>query len=559
MANFLKMALTSAIKGLLELGWSHRRIARELGVHRETVGRYAQQENPASVAGFGVTAGSESKPATVTPGSDAESAPKPATVTAGSQSLCQPYFDIISGKLEQGLSAQRIFQDISSENGFSGSYPSVKRFVKRLGEQTPLPFRRMECEPGAEAQVDFGTGTWIIDSDGKKRNHVFRICLSFSRKSYSEGVFRQDTETFIRCLENAFRSWGGVPKTLVLDNLKAAVTQADWYDPELNPKIVEFARHYGIIILPTKPYMPRHKGKIENGVKYVKNNALKGRTFTSLGGENEHLQNWERQVADTRIHGTTRKQVGKLFEEVEKSTLQPLPAEPFPFYHEGKRTVHRDGHIEVGRAYYSVPPEYLGREIWVRWDSRLLRVFNQKFEQIAVHGLALPGKFSTDAKHISDRKISSVERGAEYLVNKAFLIGSDAGSWAKEVINVRGIQGIRTLQGFISLASKHSSDVINKAGKQALTLGCYHLRPVRELCNRMESEETVEFQESHAVIRPMAEYQQLLFNERSIDEPPTDTFPQTAEAVGPDCHAGRPAAGGGEFQLNPPGISRTAG
>lgn len=514
MANFLKMVLLSLIKGLLDQGWSHRRIARELSVNRETVGRHARQENQALSASSGVAAGSESKPATVATGSDMESGSKPATVAAGSQSLCQPYFDIIKGKFEQGLSAQRIFQDISSENGFSGAYGSVKRFVKRFGEETPLPFRRMECAPGEEAQVDFGTGAWILDGDGRKRSHVFRIVLSHSRKGYSEAVFRQDTESFIRCLENAFRSWGGVPKTLVPDNLKAAVIKADWYDPLLNPKIVEFARHYGIVILPTKPYTPRHKGKIENGIKFVQNNALKGRTFTSLGGENEHLRSWERHVADTRIHGTTRKQVGKLFEEVEKAALQPLPAEPFPFYNEGERTVHRDGHIDVGRAYYSVPPEYLGREVWVRWDSRLLRVFNQKFEQIAVHGLALPGKFTDDPAHISDKKISSVERGADYLVNKASLIGPDAGAWAKGVIQVRGLHGIRTLQGFVALARKHSSDVVNNAGKHALHRGCYHLPAVRELCKRKEDKETVEFQETHAIIRPMAEYQQLLFNDK---------------------------------------------
>jgi transposase len=435
--------------------------------------------------------------------------------SAGSQSLCQPYFEVITGKLELGLTAQRIFQDIKSENGFSGGYSSVKRFVRRLGNETPLPFRRMECEPGEEAQVDFGTGAWIINQDGRRRSHVFRIVLSHSRKGYSEAVFKQNAESFIRCLENAFRAWGGVPKTLVPDNLKAAVIKADWYDPDLNPKLEEFGRHYGIVILPAKPRTPRHKGKVENGVKYVQDNGLKGKIFTSLALENEHLRNWERQIADTRIHGTTRKQVGKLFEEAEKAALQPLHAEAFPFFEEGKRTVHRDGHIEMAKAYYSVPPEYLGREVWVRWDSRLVRVFNKKSEQIAVHSRALPGKFATDAVHISSRKISGVERGAEHLVNKA--------------------------------------------GKSALELGCLRLKPVRELCGRREEKEIVEFQETHAVIRPMAEYQQHLFNERSFNEPSTDALPQTTEAVGPDCHAGRAIAGGDELKPQPPGVLGASG
>ena len=118
----------------------------------------------------------------------------------------------------------------------------------------PLPFRRMECAPGAEAQIDFGKGASIVTADGKrKRPHLFRLVLSHSRKGYSEVVPRQTTELFLRCIENAFWRFGGVPRTLVPDNLKAAVLQADWYDPELNPKIIAFCEHYGTVLLPTRP------------------------------------------------------------------------------------------------------------------------------------------------------------------------------------------------------------------------------------------------------------------------------------------------------------------
>jgi transposase len=163
--------------------------------------------------------------------------------------------------------------------------------------------------------VDFGTGAPVVIPAGqplpmgvktrRRRTHVFRIILSHSRKAYSEVVYRQTTDDFIRCLENPFHYFGGVPKTLVIDNLKAAVTKADWYDPELNPKIQSFCAHYGTVILPTKPRMPRHKGKVEGGVKYVQSNALKGRTFESLPDQNRFLIEWESCVADTRIHGTT--------------------------------------------------------------------------------------------------------------------------------------------------------------------------------------------------------------------------------------------------------------
>jgi transposase len=153
----------------------------------------------------------------------------------------------------------------------------VRRFVTHLQQTRPLPFRRIECAAGEEAQVDFGSGAWIEQSDGKRRRpHIFRIVLCHSRKGYSEASYRQTTEDFVRCLENAFWAFGGVPKVLVIDNLRAAVKQPDWYDPELNPILESFCRHYNVVILPTKPRTPRHKGKIERGVGYVKGNALYG-------------------------------------------------------------------------------------------------------------------------------------------------------------------------------------------------------------------------------------------------------------------------------------------
>lgn len=533
MSNRLKMAKLHAVIGLLEQKWSYRRIARELGVDRDTVARYDRLRH------------NRGNPAIVPPDSQLSGGSNAAIPTAGSVSFleallflntgrppgrpsqCEPFSDVITKKLQEGLSAQRIWQDLVSDNGYTGSYCSVKRFVSRLGESTPLPFRRMECDPGEEGQVDFGFGAWIIEQGKRRRPHILRIALSHSRKSYSEPIWRQTTENFIRSLENAFRTFGGVPKTLVIDNLKAAVKNADWFDPEINPKVVEFARHYGIVILPTKPYTPRHKGKIEGGIKYVKNNALKGRVFSSLEEQKQFLIRWEKDVADTRIHGTTKKQVRRIFEEVERPALQPLPPEPFPFYHEGKRKVHRDGHVEVAKGYYSVPPEYLGREVWVRWDSRLVRAFNGQFEQIAVHPRVAPGKFNTSRSHLADQKISAVERGAEYMLRKTINIGTEASLWAQAMLDTRGIEGVRVLQGFIHLARKYPARAINQASRIALNAGMFRLRPLKEIIKRYSSQQELEFAESHPIIRPLSEYQKLISvsfkvdNERSDNEPTT--------------------------------------
>lgn len=262
------------------------------------------------------------------------------------------------------------------------------------------------------------------------------------------------------CFERivSVRSIGVLPRRVgwwPFHNLKAGVEQPDWYDPELNPKLRSFAEHYGLAVLPTKPRTPRHKGKIESGVGYVKKNALKGHGFDRLEQENQHLLDWETTVADVRIHGTMRQQVGKVFAEVERPALLPLPIERFPLFEEGQRTVHRDGHIEVAKAYYSVPPEYLGRPLWARWDGRLVRIFDQKMASIAVHLQIEAGKFSTQAIHVADEKISGVERGAEWLLIRVRRIGPQATLWAEAMLQDRGIEGVRVLQGLRSLGERH--------------------------------------------------------------------------------------------------------
>ena len=528
MANQLKMAEIDAIIALHQRNWSIRRIARELGIHRDTVARYVhgrgadsnQAGAPLGISGDEAAdppvGPADSRPGEGGPADPARaplcSAPGAAEPRHQQSSLCEPWRQVILDKLDAGLTAQRIYQDLVSECGFAGKYHSVRRFVKRLGQGLPLPFRRMECGPGEEAQVDFGSGVPITGPAGRRRRtHVFRIVLSHSRKGYSEVVYRQTTEEFIRCLENAFWHFGGVPHVVVLDNLKAGVEKPDWYDPELNPKLRLFAGHYGVAFLPTKPRTPRHKGKIESGVGYVKKNALKGRVFTSLEEQNRHLLDWESNVADLRIHGTMRRQVAKVFAEAERPALRPLPAGRFPWFEESRRTVHRDGHIEIGRAYYSVPPEYLGRQVWARWDSRLVRIFNTRFEQIAVHVWHEPGRFSTQRQHIAAEKISSVERGVEWLLGRIRRIGPHAARWAEGVLQVRGIEGVRVLQGLLSLAKRHHVDHLEHACEVAHSHGAYRLRTLRQLIGRQQpKQQEFAFMEEHPLIRPLCEYQQFI-------------------------------------------------
>lgn len=490
--NRLAVSLQQSIHTLHAQGWSARRIARELGLHRETVGRELRISKPAKVA----------------TGSAAEAEAKPAKVATGSRSLCEPHRELITAALVQGLSAIRIHQDLVAEHAFAGRYNTVKRFVHVLSDAAPLPFRRIETAPGEEMQVDFGQGAPVIDpTSGKRRRpHLFRATLSFSRKGYSEVVWRQDTESFLRCLENAFRHFGGVAKTVIPDNLKAAVLQADWFDPELNPKLTSFAEHYGTVILPTKPRTPQHKGKVEAGVKYVQNNALKGRTFGSLAEQNQYLDQWEARVADTRIHGTVRQQVEALFTKQEQPALQPLPAGLFPSFHEARRSVHRDGYVEYKKAYYSVPPEHVGRQVWVRGEAKLLHIYTLLMRQIAVHTLVEAGRFATDATHVHPHKRNAIEWGGDYLLERCKLIGPHSGAWAAAMYGNRGPIGMRVLQGLLQLARKHPVGQLEQASEKAVRHSCWRLRDLRRLMEQGDQVVQVDFLQEHELIRDLSAY-----------------------------------------------------
>jgi transposase len=529
MSNLLKVAMIDLILSLHRQGLSQRRIASELGINRETVARYLSRSRdaakPAIAPSGSIDAEAESKPANAPSGS---AAPERGTNTdlppsplvpervgrrRGRRSDCELWREVIQAKCDLGLSAQRIYQDLVTEHSFTGTYFSVRRFVRRLTPASQLPFRRLECGPGDEAQVDFGTGARIVGPDGKRRKtHLFRIVLSHSRKAYSEVVYRQTTDEFLRCLENALRQFGGAPRRLVIDNLRAAVKKADWFDPELNPKVRSFAEHYGFVFLPTRPYIPRHKGKVENGVGYAQDNALKGRVFSSLEEQNSFLREWELTVADTRIHGTTRLQVGKHFADAERGVLLPLPLAPFPSFREGRRIVHRDGHVEVERAYYAVPPEYLAREVWVRWDGRMVRIFSERMQQIAAHARQERGRFSTPPQYIAAEKITGVERGTAWLLGRvANRLGPQSTAWAQAMIEARGVEGVRVLQGLLSLAGRHPAPAIEQACKLALGYGAFYLRTIRALIERQApQQELLPLLNEHPMIRPMSEYGQFV-------------------------------------------------
>lgn len=480
MSNITKVELQQSIQNLHKQGWSQRRIARELGIHRLTVSRYI----------------GDSK-CTI---SQAEK--------SGRRSDCEAYREAIKTRVENGLSSERIRQDLVFEYGAEVSYDSVNRFVKTLDIAPDKRVFRMECEPGQEAQIDYGTLYLPIGENGRKKKvHVLIVTLSHSRKSYVEAALSQNSESFLRSLENAFRHFGGVPERLCPDNLKAAVSKADWYEPDLNPKLRDFARHYGTLIMPSRPYTPTDKGKVEAAVKYVKNNALKGKDFSSLAEVNEHLRWWTAHVADKRIHGTTKQQVCTLFEEAEKAALKPLPTSLFPCYQEGRRSVHRDSYVELKGAYYEVPAQYVGEKVWVRWDAAMVRIFDAKMQKIASHTRAPKGQFS-HALGVGGCR-GSVQQTINSVRNRIVPIGDHVLRWADNMIAAQQEGALRRLYGLLDLRKKYTTARLNEAARKANIHGQYSLRELKQWLSSPHEQEAFSFLQRHELIREPDSYDAL--------------------------------------------------
>ena len=479
MSNIIKMEQQEAISGLKAQGWSDRKIAKELGLHRSTVKRHSTSKCTISQTG-----------------------------KAGRTSQCAAYKTEIKEWYESGLSIERIHTDLKLKHDYEGSYHSVYRFVKSLDGSVTKRVYRMECEPGQEAQIDYGTLHLRIGENGRlKKIHILLVTLSHSRKSYVEAVLTQNSESFLRSLENAFRYFGGVPYRLCPDNLAAAVKKADWYEPEINPKLRSFAAHYGTLIMPARPYTPTDKGKVEVGVKYVKNNALKGKHFESLAEVNAHLCWWTTHIADKRIHGTTKRQVGAHFEADERPALKPLPTSLFPSFEEGRRSVHRDSYVEVKGAYYEVPAQYIGKSVWARWDGKMVRIFDQKMERIATHTRLEKGMFSKVLGVEGCR--GSVEESVRYYRNRVIGMGEHTLRWADTLIAKCSDTALRRLQGLLGLKKKYTKAQINEAARKANIHGQHTLKELRLwLCNPQD-QEIFSFLEQHELIRNPQSYDSI--------------------------------------------------
>ena len=267
---------------------------------------------------------------------------------------------------------------------------------------------------------------------------------------------------------------------MVLDNLKEGVLTPDIYDPALNPLYRDVLAHYGAVAMPCRVRDPDRKGKVESGVAHAQKTPLKGQRFESIEAAQSHLDRWEERWADTRIHGTTKRQVVAMFAE-EKPLLQPLPLEPFRYYQYGERTVHLDGCVEVEAAYYSAPPGWIGRLVRVQWDGLFVRLLDPRTGQLLREHL----RQARGRHRIKDEDRSRrTPPGTVQLLARAGRAGAHIGTLARGMYERQAESAVRRIQGLLSFAKKYGVARVDDACAAALELEVYEYRFVRRYLER---------------------------------------------------------------------------
>ena len=377
---------------------------------------------------------------------------------------------MIEAALALGRNAMAIWQDLVTTHGFSAQYASVRRFVLRLrGPTGPEAHAVIQTPPGEEGQVDYGQGPMVRDPKTRKyrRTRLFVFTLGFSRKSVRLIVFRSSARVWAELHEKTFRRLGGVPSITILDNLKEGVLRPDIYDPALNPLYRDVLAHYGVTALPCRVRDPNRKGKCESAVGHAQRTPLKGLRFEDLAAAQDYLDHWETRWADTRIHGTTKRQVATMFAE-ERPHLRPLPPTPFRYYAFGTRTVHLDGCVEVAYAYYRVPPKRVGTEVLVEWDDRTVRILDLcTNELLREHERQHPGQYREAPE---DRPRRTPPETLQ-LLNRATRVGDHVGKLAHVIYAEDPLPAVRRILGLLALARKYGAIPVNAACAVALDLG----------------------------------------------------------------------------------------
>jgi transposase len=460
----------------LQKGESGRRIARDMRISRPTVHKYHQlAEREGYLEPGAPLPDNDTLQATLGPG------PQPPRTP----STLEPYREVVTDYLKLDLEMTAIWQRLRDNYGYTGSYSAVRRFVRHLAPTVPEAFVRVNTGPGEDLQVDFkSVGPLYDPATGRLRTaYAFVATLCYSRHQYAELVFDQKVPTWIALHRRAFEFFGGVPRRIIPDNLKAAVLEALVYDPVLGEAYRQMGLHYGFLISPTTPGVPRHKGKVESGVHYVQRNFMAGQQFADIHCANRRLQTWVMEVAGVREHGTTHQPPLLLFRETEQAALLPLPDEPFSLSEIRMVKVHSDCHVSIDGSYYSVPYTFVGQKLDAYIHERIVELF-QGQHLVATHVRCRePGQWQTRLDHYPPHKAEYLRRTPDYCRQIASRIGPSTHQVVEALLADRPLDRLRSVQAILRLEETVGPKRLEAACARALYYGDVRYRRIKEILN----------------------------------------------------------------------------
>lgn len=512
MKSHLRITLDTLLKG----GATQREIERRTGVDRKTIRHYARTANSPGVAtGSGADGSQTPPPRPPAPG---------ATISSGATpSACEGHRGWIESQVSLGRNAMSIYQDLVEGHGFSHRYNSVKRFVANLRTREPERFDVLEFAPGEEAQVDYGEGAPTLYKPGKyRRPWLFVMTLAYSGKSFRKTVWKTDQEVWARLHEQAFRALGGVPRYVVLDNLREGVIRPDLYAPELNPVYAALLAHYGVVADPCRVQDPNRKGSVEAAIGHTQGTALKGRRFDSIEAQNAWLAHWEERWAALRIHGRKKRQVLEMFRE-EQPHLRALPTEGFRFFKQAARTVDDAGLVQVEGSYYAALPAVPHSEVTVRIFDREIEILDLEGQLLRRHAKSLrKGSFAIEA---ADR-LFNPSRETARLLARAARIGPHAAALGRELFARLGRPGQRAIYGLANLPRRYARADIETVCARLLEADCVSYAALRQALERKQAAAIPAAEpaltQSGPAIRDITEYQKF-WETHSQTHPQEDT------------------------------------
>lgn len=376
-----------------------------------------------------------------------------------------------------------IHQALVDQFGFAGSYSSVRRLAQKLGLHQPEATCILDFAPGEAAQVDFGKGPNLTDVfTGKTLSTwIFVMTLCFSRHQYAEMVADQKVSTWLACHRRAFEFFNGVPAKAIIDNAKCAITRACFRDPEVQRSYGELAEGYGFLISPCPPRDPQKKGRVESGVKYLKNRFVPLRQFRSLADANGQLQKWVMETAGNRNHGTTREKPLTLFAESEKHLLKPLPDLPVELAAWSQVKLHGNCHVQFEKAYYSAPFTLIHRSLWLKATDNTVKLYHD-LKLVAIHPRLLkPGARSTVDEHMPPEAIAYKLQDPKWCLRQAEAVGPDCHQLIQTLFSDRVLDNLRAAQGIVRLGKKYGAARLESACRRALHFDNPRYRTVKEI------------------------------------------------------------------------------